>query len=168
MAEVYLGLGANLGRRQESLVGAITQLAQLGALRAVSSVYETAPRNGPPQPAYLNAVVKLDTRLTPRELLNRALAIEKAWGRTRTIRFGPRTLDIDLLLYDHCIISEAGLEIPHPRLFERRFVLEPLAEIAPTLAFPDQSQIADRLRQVSSQEVIAQWPMPTFPQHGTR
>ena len=136
MAEVYLALGSNLGDRADNLARGKIALAQ-HAIRpgAQSAIYETEPWGPVPQGRYLNQVVRATTKLVPRSLLAAALAIERAHGRNRRqeIRFGPRTLDIDILAYDDLTIRETDLEIPHPRLLERAFVLVPLAEIAPDL-----------------------------------
>jgi len=128
-----------------------------GELVAVSSLYETEPIGGPPQDAYLNAVVVVETEWGARELLDFALALEAAAGRERRRRWEPRLLDIDLLLYGDAAINEPGLTVPHPRLAQRRFVLEPLAEAWPEAAFPDGTAAADLLAAVGDQwvEVIA-------------
>jgi len=106
-------------------------------VRNVSAVREYAPSGGPPQGPYLNAVVELSTALSPRDLMTRLQDLEASLGRTRpAVRWGPRTMDLDLLLYGDLIVSEPDLTIPHPRLHERRFVLEPLAEIAPEAYHP--------------------------------
>jgi 2-amino-4-hydroxy-6-hydroxymethyldihydropteridine diphosphokinase len=136
MAEVYLALGSNLGERADHLARGMTALEQ-HAIRPVaqSAIYETDPWGPVPQGRYLNQVMRATTKLVPRSVLAAALAIEQAHGRDRRqeTRFGPRTLDIDILVYDGLTIREADLEIPHPRLLERAFVLVPLAEIAPDL-----------------------------------
>ena len=136
---VYLGLGANLGDPAATLAAARDTLAALpqGRLSACSSLYRTAPVGGPPgQPDYVNAAVELDTTLPPQELLERCLAIEARFGRQRRERWGPRSLDIDLLLYDALVSDDSRLTLPHPRLHLRRFVLEPLCELAPQLVHP--------------------------------
>jgi 2-amino-4-hydroxy-6-hydroxymethyldihydropteridine diphosphokinase len=139
MARAYIGLGANIGNRRRTLAAALEELAaEPGiAVVAVSSVRETDPVGIADQPRFLNAAAALETELTPRELLDRLLAVERRLGRTRSgPRFGPRTIDLDLLVYGGEQIDEPGLEVPHPRLHERRFALEPLAEIAPGLVVP--------------------------------
>jgi 2-amino-4-hydroxy-6-hydroxymethyldihydropteridine diphosphokinase len=136
MAEVYLGLGSNLGDRADHLARGMNALAEHAILPvAPSAIYETDPWGPVPQGRYLNQVVRATTELAPRAVLAAALAIERAHGRDRRqeARFGPRTLDIDILAYDDLTIREADLEVPHPRLLERAFVLVPLAEIAPDL-----------------------------------
>jgi 2-amino-4-hydroxy-6-hydroxymethyldihydropteridine diphosphokinase len=125
----YLGMGSNLGDRRGYLQEA---LAATPDLVAVSRLYETSPVGGPPgQGPYLNLVAALDTRLTPRELLEVCHELEQAAGRVRTVRFGPRTLDVDVLLVGDLVVDEEDLVVPHPRMFERRFVLAPLADLAP-------------------------------------
>jgi 2-amino-4-hydroxy-6-hydroxymethyldihydropteridine diphosphokinase len=135
----FVALGSNLGDRQRTLREAIAAMASLPATRLLArSEFLETRAVGPPQPAYLNAAVSLDTTLRPAALLNSLLAIERAHGRTRAreTRWGARTLDLDLLLYGDLIVREPGLTVPHPRLHERRFVLEPLAQIAPGLRIP--------------------------------
>jgi 2-amino-4-hydroxy-6-hydroxymethyldihydropteridine diphosphokinase len=138
---VYIGLGANLGDRERTLREALARLERGGALRvlAVSRFRETEPVGGPAgQPAYLNAVARGETSLSPRAFLLALLATEASLGRVRGERWAPRTVDLDLLLYDDVAIDEPDLTIPHPRMLERAFVTEPLAEIAP--------QVLDALR----------------------
>jgi 2-amino-4-hydroxy-6-hydroxymethyldihydropteridine diphosphokinase len=128
----YLGIGSNLGDRLAHLQGAVDGLAAHPdvTVAAVSAVYETAPVGGPPQPDYLNAVVAVDTRLRARALLGVAHDLEDAAHRVRGERFGPRTLDVDLLLVDGEEVHDPDLEVPHPRLAERGFVLAPLRDLA--------------------------------------
>ena len=127
----FLGLGANLGDRWATLRAAV---AGVPDVVAVSPVYETEPVGGPPgQPPYLNLVVELDTDRSPRELLEEARRLEAAAGRVREERFGPRTLDVDVLLVGDLVVDEPDLVVPHPRLAQRRFVLAPLADLAPDL-----------------------------------
>ncbi len=135
---VYLSLGSNVGDRQANLAAGIEGLRALGDVRAVSSFYETEPMEFAQQPWFLNCAVALDTELMPRQLLGRLLAIEQSLGRRRRSSQpkGPRTLDIDILLFASSVVEAAGLTIPHPAMHERRFVLEPLAEIAPDLRHP--------------------------------
>ncbi len=134
----FLGLGSNLGDRESHLVGAVEGLRKLDPDLKVSPVYETAPVGGPAgQGAYLNCVVRLDTDLTPRELLGVAQALEHEARRVRTVKDGPRTLDIDLLLLDDMVIEEDDLVVPHPRLLERGFVLAPLEDLDPSRVPPD-------------------------------
>lgn len=140
MSRAYLGLGANLGDRTATLRAAVAALRRHGTIVAVSSLYETAPVGYLDQPAFLNAVVALETDEPPEQLMAAALAIEQDRGRVRTFRNAPRTLDIDLLLYDDQVIETESLTLPHPRLHERAFVLVPLAEIAPALVHPQLGQ----------------------------
>jgi 2-amino-4-hydroxy-6-hydroxymethyldihydropteridine diphosphokinase len=131
MARAYLGLGSNLGDRRRYLAEAIDSLA---GVVAVSPVYETDPVGGPDgQDPYLNIVVALDTDATPRELLGVCRRLEAAAGRVRAERWGPRTLDVDILWVDDATVDEPDLQVPHPRLWERRFVLAPLRDLAPDL-----------------------------------
>jgi 2-amino-4-hydroxy-6-hydroxymethyldihydropteridine diphosphokinase len=142
----YIGLGANLGDREANLRAALERLAELGPLR-VSSFRETDPVGVIDQPRFVNAVAELETDLSARDLLERLLEIERQLGRVRSReeRWGPRTIDLDLLLYGDEVIDEPGLTVPHPRLAERRFVLEPLHELDPGLVLPDGRAVGDLL-----------------------
>lgn len=136
---VYIALGSNLGDRAGHIRTALRELAEEGDIRVLrcSSLRETAPVGGPPdQPAFLNAAAELGTRLPPRALLARLLAIEARHGRVRGAPNGPRTLDLDLLIYRDEWIDEPGLAVPHPRMWEREFVLAPLREICDLAALP--------------------------------
>lgn len=146
MTVAYIGLGSNLGAREENLRVALERLRALGQLR-VSSVRETEPVGVTDQPRFLNAAAELETDLGPRELLARLLEIERELGRERAAekRWGPRPIDLDLLVYGEEAIDEPGLTVPHPRLAERRFALEPLHELAPELRLPDGRRIRDLL-----------------------
>lgn len=132
----YIGLGSNVGDRQANCRKALDALASAGRVIAVSSFYRTEPVGYRDQEAFINAVVALETDLSPRELLAECLRIEERLGRTRGLRWGPRTIDLDILLYGDRVVEEPELTIPHPRLALRRFVLEPLAEIAPAARHP--------------------------------
>ncbi len=132
----YLSLGSNLGDRAANLREAIARLDVAGPVQATSAFYETQPVDVPDQPWFLNCVLLIETEVTPRELLNLALAIEKAMGRLRTGAKGPRKIDIDIVLFGDQVVDEPGLTIPHPSMHLRRFVLEPLAEIAPGARHP--------------------------------
>ena len=135
----YIGMGSNVGEREAHLRAAVEALRNTIGLRvlAVSRFYETAPLGGPPgQGDYLNAVCAVAGARTARELLERLLAIEAGRGRARRERWGPRTLDLDLLLFGDAVIDEPGLNVPHPCLHERAFVIEPLAAIAPDARHP--------------------------------
>lgn len=145
---VYLSLGSNVGDREANLRVAIDKLAELGQVAAVSSIYETEPVDFTAQPWFLNCVVALRTHLMPKLFLAKALAIEQQMGRRRTQPKGPRTIDIDILLFGNSVIGTPGLDIPHPAMHQRRFVLEPLAEIAPDLRHPIFKRTAWELLQV--------------------
>lgn len=136
---VYIALGANLGQREKNIAAALNALQHTKGVSVdtVSSLYETDPVGGPPdQPRFINAAAKLVTELTPERLLSVLQQIELSLGRRRGERWGPREIDLDILLYDNLVISEDGLTIPHPLMHERRFVMEPLAEIAPEARHP--------------------------------
>jgi 2-amino-4-hydroxy-6-hydroxymethyldihydropteridine diphosphokinase len=133
---VYLSLGSNVGDRAANLRTAINRVSSLGDVMAVSSFYETEPVEFAAQPWFLNCAVELDTEKMPKQLLAGILDIEREMGRRRVQKKGPRTLDIDILLFGNSIIQTKGLTIPHPAMHERRFVLEPLAEIAPEAQHP--------------------------------
>ena len=157
MHTAYIGLGANLpshaGPPQATLAAAATRLASLGHITARSALYSTQPVGYADQPRFVNAAVALETDLQPRQLLDALLALERDYGRDRTNATpdGPRTLDLDILLYGDLVISEPTLEIPHPRLAQRAFVLIPLNEIAPAAIDPRSgTTIAQLLHQLSS------------------
>lgn len=133
---VYLSLGSNLGDRAANLQSAIDRLASLGEVVAVSSFYETEPVELTAQPWFLNCAVKLDTEKMPRQLIAGILAIEQGMGRQRKQKNGPRIIDIDILLFGSSIIELPSLTVPHPKMHQRRFVLEPLTEIAPDARHP--------------------------------
>ncbi len=149
-----IALGSNLGDRHAHIRAALDALAALPrtTLLAASSIHETDPVGPVTQGRFLNAAAAIDTSLPPRELLDRLLAIEQSRGRDRSAeqRWGPRTLDLDLLLYGSLVINEPGLVIPHPRLHERRFVLEPLAEIAAETLVPGYSTVSQILKRLRS------------------
>ncbi len=137
--EAYIALGSNLGDRELNLLRAVAEVGRLPECRvtALSSFYETSPVGNVKQEPFYNAVLKLSTGLPPRTLLTHLLRIETdCFKRTRTVLHGPRRMDLDLLLYGTEIISEEDLIVPHPRIAERRFVLQPLCEIAPQLTHP--------------------------------
>jgi 2-amino-4-hydroxy-6-hydroxymethyldihydropteridine diphosphokinase len=151
MPLAHIALGANLpspaGPPEATLAAAAARLAFLGHIAARSSLYSTAPVGLADQPRFLNAVAALGTTLTPLELLGAVLLIEREFGRDRTASLpnGPRTLDLDILFYGDLVLSEAGLEIPHPRLAQRAFVLVPLHEIAPGLRDPRSGKTVTQL-----------------------
>jgi 2-amino-4-hydroxy-6-hydroxymethyldihydropteridine diphosphokinase len=136
MPTVYLGLGANLGDRERNLDAALKRIAGFVNISKLSSIYETEPWGVSEQPWFLNRVCEGTTSLSPVDLLRRVKKIETEMGRAEGIRFGPRPIDIDILIYDHLVALSPALTIPHPRLHERAFVLVPLAEIAPDLVHP--------------------------------
>jgi len=136
LKRVYLSLGSNVGDRAANLNAAIDRLGVLGKVTAVSSIYETEPVEFAAQPWFLNCTVELSTEKMPKELLAAILEIEKEMGRRRVQKKGPRTLDIDILMFGNSIVKARGLTIPHPAMQGRRFVLEPLAEIAPEMRHP--------------------------------
>ena len=142
MKLAYVGLGSNLGDREATIRGAVEALP---GVVAVSTLRETDPVGVTEQPAFLNGAVVLETDLSARELLELLLAVERSLGRERRERWGPRTIDLDLLLYGDEAIDEPGLTVPHPRLHERRFALEPLAELDPELLVPGRGPVKDLL-----------------------
>jgi len=148
VTRAFVGLGANLGDRERTLHAAVDALADETGIEVVaaSTLRETEPVGVGEQPRFLNGVTELETTLTARELLERLLAVEQRFGRVRILgEHGPRTLDLDLLLYGDEVIEEPGLTVPHPRLHERRFVLEPLAELAPGLLVPRRGDVESLL-----------------------
>jgi 2-amino-4-hydroxy-6-hydroxymethyldihydropteridine diphosphokinase len=155
MKTVYLSLGSNVGDRETHLARARERLAteDTHVLRA-SAIYETEPRDFPDQAWFLNQVLEVATDLLPKQLLARVQKIERALERLPTHPKGPRTIDIDILFYGDTILSNPGLEIPHARLADRRFVLEPLAELAPDLRHPrTNATVREMLTQVHNQKV---------------
>jgi 2-amino-4-hydroxy-6-hydroxymethyldihydropteridine diphosphokinase len=151
VTRAYVGLGANLGDRERMLRAAVDALAAEEGIEvvSVSTLRETEPVGVGEQPRFLNGAAELETTLTARELLDRLLTVEQRFGRVRIPgEHGPRTLDLDLLLYGDEVIDEQGLTVPHPRLHERRFVLEPLAELAPGLVVPGRGDMESLLRGV--------------------
>jgi len=143
---VYLSLGSNVGDRETNLHSALERLRALGDVVEVSSFYETEPVEFTAQPWFLNCAVKLDTEKTPQQLLAGLLDVEKQMGRKRTQKKGPRTIDIDILLFGSSIIETSGLTVPHPAMHERRFVLEPLVEIASEIRHPGFKRTIRQLR----------------------
>ncbi|MDK2800431.1 MAG: 2-amino-4-hydroxy-6-hydroxymethyldihydropteridine diphosphokinase [Clostridiales bacterium] len=137
-AIVYLGIGSNMGDRQANLDAAVDMLRCMEGIevKAVSPFYHTAPVGYTEQPDFLNGAVEVETILSPHELLKVCQRIEKKLKRVRTIRWGPRTIDVDILLYNHLVMQDENLVIPHPRMHEREFVLKPLNDIAPHVIHP--------------------------------
>ena len=144
MTRAYVGLGANLGPREVTLLRAVGMLAAADGVEvvAVSQLRETDPVGVVDQPSFLNGAVAIDTTLAPRALLDVLLETERALGRVRAERWGPRMIDLDLLVYGDQIVDEPGLAVPHPRLAERRFALEPLADLDPALEIPGLGSVA--------------------------
>lgn len=159
--EAYVALGANLGDPAAQLRRAMAELARLpeSRLAACSSLYLSKPVGFLDQPDYVNAVAALGTKLTPRALLDALLDIEARHGRSRAFKNAPRTLDLDLLLYDGLVMHEPGLTLPHPRMLERAFVLAPLAEIAPDCVIPGQGTAAFNLAKLDC-TALARLPDP--------
>jgi len=147
MATAFVGIGSNLGDRESNLRRAIELLSAEDGVEvvAVSEIRETDPFGPVEQGPFLNGAVEVETSLGPQELLGRLLSVENGLGRVRSERWGPRTIDLDLLLYGGERVDEAGLSVPHPRLHERRFVLEPLADLDPTLEIPGLGPISTLL-----------------------
>jgi 2-amino-4-hydroxy-6-hydroxymethyldihydropteridine diphosphokinase len=167
MAVVYLGLGSNLGDRTQHLVRACATLQQHPAIRvqAVSSLYHTAPVGVTEQPWFLNAVARLETTLTPQSLLSVTQATERRLGRTITFHWGPRVIDIDILLYDTLQLRTPFLTVPHAALWERAFVLVPLQELAPELQLPTGGQVHELLSSLADSDGVQRvGPFPSF--HG--
>jgi 2-amino-4-hydroxy-6-hydroxymethyldihydropteridine diphosphokinase len=143
----YVGLGANLGPREVTLLRAVDLLAEEDEVEvlAVSRLRETDPVGIVDQPRFLNGAARIDTSLPPRALLELLLGIEQSLGRVREGRWGPRTVDLDLLVYGDLTVDEPGLRVPHPLLHERRFALEPLAELDPELVVPGLGSVSGAL-----------------------
>lgn len=133
MFTCYIGLGSNLGDRKTNIMMAIEKIGRLKNTKVtkISSILETEPIGGPPQGRFLNACIEVQTALSPRELLKNLQTIESFLGRVRTVEYGPRTIDLDILLFNDEKIKDKDLTVPHPRILEREFVLKPLKEIAP-------------------------------------
>lgn len=156
----YLSLGSNIGDREAFLKEALVQLHQASKVKIhkLSSIYETDPVGFTEQDAFLNMVVQIETELLPQELLDLCLDIEREMGRVRTIRWGPRVIDIDILLYNKDHIETSTLQIPHPRMHERAFVLVPLAEINPNLILPNFNvPVVDVLDEIPDREGVRLW-----------
>lgn len=145
MAHIYLALGSNLGDRLQNLRDAVERLAPQVRVTKISGVYDTAPWGVIEQPRFLNLVLAGETELAPIQVLRLLKEIERAMGRQETVRYGPRVIDLDVLLYDDVIFENEVLQIPHPRMHERRFVLEPLAEISPEVVHPKLKKSAREL-----------------------
>ena len=153
---VFVALGGNIGDPPAQIRSALRALAALPDTRLVrqSSLYRNPPAGGLDQPEFVNAVAQIETRIGPRELLDRLLEIERSQGRVRDYPNAPRTLDLDILLYGNQVVRDPGLIIPHPRMLERAFVLVPLAEIAPGVVVPGSGRVAELLRNVNASGMI--------------
>ena len=134
---VFIGIGSNLGDSKKNCISSIKHIQEFANIRNVSSLYETEPIGKVDQPDFINCVIEIETELDPYELLTRLQSIENKLGRVREQRWGARTIDLDIIFYDDLIIDTGGLKIPHPEAHNRRFVLEPLREIAPDLIHPE-------------------------------
>ena len=152
LTAAYVALGANLKRPEDQVLAGFEELAMLANTRlmAVSSLYRSAPVGYADQPDFVNAVAAIETGLNARELLDALLAIERRYGRVREFPNAPRTLDLDIVLYGETEVHEPGLSIPHPRMFERAFVVVPLAEIAPEAIVPGRGRVRDLLTGVDA------------------
>lgn len=167
MADVLLGLGSNLGDREENIRKAIMLLQERTEVLAISSIYESEPMYHEDQPWFINCAAKAETELSPREMLSRLKEVERRMGRTNEIRYGPRIIDIDILFYGSQVIGEEGLTIPHPKIPERAFVLIPLAEIEPNFLHPVlRKTISELLAALHTEKVVKKVPSDTFPQLG--
>jgi 2-amino-4-hydroxy-6-hydroxymethyldihydropteridine diphosphokinase len=146
----FVGIGSNLGDREGNFRRAVELLSAEDGIDvvAVSEIRETDPVGPVEQGPFLNGAVRIETGLAPRELLERLLAVEERLGRVRRERWGPRTIDLDLLLYGDDVVDEPGLTVPHPRLHERRFALEPLSDLAPSLEIPGKGPISALLAEL--------------------
>lgn len=151
----FIGLGSNLEQPQQQVSAAMLALDSLAETRllARSSLYRSAPVGYAEQPDFINAAAQIETALAPADLLQALLQLEQQFGRVRTFLNAPRTLDLDVLLYDDLVITESTLQVPHPRMHERAFVLLPLAELAPELQIPGRGLVADWLARCGEQSV---------------
>jgi len=164
MAELYIGLGSNVGDTAGHLREAVTRLAREVSIEDVSSVYWTEPVGLRDQPYFLNAVIRARTELGARGVLAVLKGVEGAMGRRREVPLGPRVIDLDLLLYDELRIDEPGITLPHPRMDSRRFVLEPLAEIAPGVRLERGAPtVAELLAELPSGESVERLLLPDWP-----
>jgi 2-amino-4-hydroxy-6-hydroxymethyldihydropteridine diphosphokinase len=153
LTKAFVGMGANLGPREVTLLRAVDLLGALPRVDVleVSGLRETAPVGNVDQPEFLNGAVAVETSLSPRELLDALLSVERELGRVRDgTQWGPRTIDLDLLVYGDEIVDEPELRVPHPRLHERRFALEPLAELDPELEIPGRGKVSEVLAELDA------------------
>lgn len=160
MAKVFLGLGSNLGDREKNIKEALKRLRESGIAREIkiSSFYETEPEGVKNQPFFLNAVLEMETFLSPRNLLDALQVLERQLGRKKGRKWGPRIIDLDILFYGNLVMKEKDLEIPHPLLAERSFVLTPLAELAPETIHPALKKTVSVLRDKKNQKNIDTQP----------
>ncbi|AGC47816.1 2-amino-4-hydroxy-6-hydroxymethyldihydropteridine pyrophosphokinase [Myxococcus stipitatus DSM 14675] len=170
---VYVGLGSNEGDRESHLVAALTALSRIDAVAVLhcSSLFDSAPV-GPPQPRFLNAVVALECDLSPQRLLCILQQIEKDLGRKREVRWGPRTIDLDILFWEGQVVADPHLQVPHLELHKRRFALEPLVELAPDLLHPVLGMsVKELLGKLAPQDVrrseATWWPEASLPSNET-
>jgi 2-amino-4-hydroxy-6-hydroxymethyldihydropteridine diphosphokinase len=159
---VYLSLGSNLGDREKYLREAVSRLGELGVIRQVSAFYETQPVEvRGEQPWFLNCALAMETELTPLVFLSQVLAVEQSMGRIRREPKGPRTIDIDIVFFANDVLDTPELTVPHPAMHQRRFVLEPLAEIAPALVHPVlQRSVRDLLDSLPTDSGLVNKPLP--------
>ncbi|MCL6447035.1 MAG: 2-amino-4-hydroxy-6-hydroxymethyldihydropteridine diphosphokinase [Armatimonadetes bacterium] len=152
----FLGLGANLGDKEANLKTAISFLEREKNIRVrrVAPFYRTAPWGYTDQDWFINTVVEIETSLSPQQLLSVLLAIEEKMGRVREVRWGPRVIDLDLLLYGNAMLYEPNLIVPHPRMAARAFVLAPLADLDPDLVIPGQGRVADLYKKVREEQDV--------------
>ena len=161
LKRAFLSLGSNVGDREANLLEAIKRLEATGIhILRRSSIYETEPQDLPDQPWFLNLVVEVETELFPRMLLARIQAIELRMGRRRAVPKGPRPIDIDILLFGNSVIKTRELQVPHPRMSQRRFVLEPLAELAPDLLHPVLGPSVSEMLSAIRGQAVKPWRCP--------
>jgi 2-amino-4-hydroxy-6-hydroxymethyldihydropteridine diphosphokinase len=164
MAEVFIGLGSNLADPAAQLREAVGRLARRLTVERISSAYRTEPVGLKDQPHFLNAVLAARTEMSPQEVLSLLVSVEAAMGRRRDVPQGPRTIDLDLLLYDHRVVDEPDLRLPHPRMSGRRFVLAPLAEIAPGVRPAGAGgTVAELLAALPAAESVERVDLPGWP-----
>jgi 2-amino-4-hydroxy-6-hydroxymethyldihydropteridine diphosphokinase len=154
---VYLGLGSNLGDRRSNLEESIKQISEFAVIKKSSSIYETEPWGLKDQPKFLNQVILVETKLAPKELLSRLKTIEQIMGRKKTVLYGPRLIDLDILFFDDLMMKTFNLIIPHPHITERAFVLVPLAEIAPDMIHLQYQQTITELLKAVDKSSVARY-----------
>lgn len=142
----YIALGSNIGNRQKNLEIALDKISKINTITKQSAIHETKPVDYHDQPKFLNMAIEIETKLSPSELLKKLQEIENKIGRTRSIKKGPRIIDLDILLYNNEIIDKPNLKIPHPAMHQRSFVLDPLSEIAPKIKHPVLNKTINELR----------------------